>query len=186
DTVLERIKEIDSNTNRSKLIYSCIKAVVYGKGNKFKDAIKILEKQFNYKYDKLKGRKKALKYLTTLLENYDTYKDFTLMNFTNFVREKLDSTLSNFRTGAPKTFYETYTLNQLSLCVSIPEDLSFHKTVHKAKGDEFDNVLLVLKQENDLNFLLNKNLYNNEEHRVNYVGCSRARNRLFISVPSLS
>ncbi|WP_408582595.1 3'-5' exonuclease, partial [Myroides odoratimimus] len=71
-------------------------------------------------------------------------------------------------------------------CVSIPEDLSLHKTIHKSKGDEFDNVLLVLKQENDMNFLLNKDLYNDEEHRINYVGCSRAKNRLFISVPVLS
>ncbi|MGL5276079.1 UvrD-helicase domain-containing protein [Myroides sp.] len=167
NTLLERIKEIDSNAVRSKLIYSCIKAISYGKENKFKDAIKVLEKQFNYRNDKLKGRKKALKYITTLLEKYDEYKDFTLINFANFIRENLDSTLSNFRAGAPKTFYETYTLNQLSLCVSIPEDLSLHKTIHKSKGDEFNNVLLVLKQENDMNFLLNKDLSNDEEHRVN-------------------
>jgi len=186
NTLLEKIKEIDSNIGRSKLIYSCIKAIVYGKENKFKDAIKVLEKQFNYRNDRSKGRKKALEYLTTLLEKYDVYKDFSLVNFANFIRENLDSTLSNFRTGAPKTFYETYTFKQLSLCVTIPEDLSLHKTIHKAKGDEFDNVLLVLKQENDLDFLLNKNLSNNEEHRVNYVACSRAKNRLFISVPSLS
>lgn len=186
NTLLKRIKEIDSNTDRSKLIYSCIKAISYGKENKFKDAIKVLEKQFNYRNDKLKGRKKALRYLTMLLGKYEEYKDFTLINFANFIRENLDSTLSNFRTGAPKTFYETYTFNQLSLCVSIPEDLSLHKTIHKAKGDEFDNVLLVLKQENDVDFLLNKNLSNNEEYRVNYVACSRAMNRLFISVPTLS
>lgn len=88
--------------------------------------------------------------------------------------------------GAVKVFYENHTFNQLYLCVSITEDLNLHKTIHKAKGDEFDNVLLVLNHENDLDFLINKNLYNNEEHRINYVGCSRAKNKLFISVPSLS
>lgn len=183
--LLEQIKEVDSNT-RSRLIQSCIKGIAYGKENKFKDAIIVLEKHFNYRNDKLKGRKKALKYLTILLENYDEYKDLNLFNFANFIRENLDRTLSNFRTGAPKTFYETHTFNQLSLCVSIPEDLSFHKTIHKSKGDEFDNVLLVLKQEADMSFLLNKNLLNNEEHRINYVACSRAKDRLFISVPALS
>ena len=58
--------------------------------------------------------------------------------------------------------------------------------IHKAKGDEFDNVLLVLREENDINFLIEQNLLSNEEHRINYVAISRARNRLFISVPVLS
>ena len=64
--------------------------------------------------------------------------------------------------------------------------MSSHKTIHKAKGDEFDNVLLVLREENDINFLIEQNLLSNEEHRINYVAISRARNRLFISVPVLS
>jgi len=58
--------------------------------------------------------------------------------------------------------------------------------IHKAKGDEFDNVLLVLREEKDINFLIEQNLLSNEEYRINYVAISRARNRLFISVPALS
>ena len=34
--------------------------------------------------------------------------------------------------------------------------------------------------------LIEQNLLSNEEHRINYVAISRARNRLFISVPVLS
>ena len=64
--------------------------------------------------------------------------------------------------------------------------MSSHKTIHKAKGDEFDNVLLVLREENDINFLIEQNLLSNEEHRINYVAMSRAKNRLFISIPTLS
>ena len=45
--------------------------------------------------------------------------------------------ISNLRSGAAKTFYEGYTYQQLSLCVRIVEDTSLHKTIHKAKGDEF-------------------------------------------------
>jgi len=88
--------------------------------------------------------------------------------------------------GAVKLFYENQTFNQLSLCVSIPEDLSLHKTIHKSKGDEFENVLVVLKKENDIDFLLNPDLVNKEEQRINYVAVSRAQNKLFISVPTLS
>lgn len=184
--LLEKLKEIDSNHKRSNRIYSCIKAIAYGKENKFKDAIKELEKLFNYRIDKIKGKRKALKYINLFLDKYDEYKNGTLLNFADFIRTNLISDLPNFKAGAIKTFYDSYTFDQLFLCVSIPEDMSLHKTIHKAKGDEFDNVLLVLKEEKDINFLTERNLLSNEEHRINYVAISRAKNRLFISVPELS
>ena len=184
--LLEKLKEIDSNTERINLIYSSIKAIAYGKENKFKDAIKEFEKLFNYRTDKIKCKRKALKYIALLLDKYSDIENITLFNFANFIRDNLVPELPNFRAGRIKIFYDTYTVKQLILCVSIPEDMSLHKTIHKAKGDEFDNVLLVLKDERDINFILEQNLLSNEEHRINYVAISRARNRLFISVPSLS
>ncbi|MEO1134230.1 MAG: ATP-binding domain-containing protein, partial [Cyanobacteria bacterium J06639_1] len=64
------------------------------------------------------------------------------------------------------------------------EDNSFNRTIHKAKGDEFDNVILILKSMSDLDFIL-KPKFEEEEHRINYVAVSRAKKKLFISVPSL-
>lgn len=61
-----------------------------------------------------------------------------------------------------------------------------HKTIHKSKGEEFDNVFVILKDESDIEFLLSPNLNENNAHRVYYVAASRARKRLFINVPSLS
>lgn len=66
------------------------------------------------------------------------------------------------------------------------EDSSAQRTVHKAKGDEFDNVLVVFTEEKALNTLLNPNLKDNESDRVYYVAMSRARERLFLTVPSIS
>ncbi|MBL4559389.1 MAG: ATP-dependent helicase [Labilibaculum sp.] len=184
--LLEKLLTTDSNRDRKYLIHSCIKSIAYARENKFKDAIKELEKLFNYRNDKLKGKRKALKYITLLLDKYDDYKDLSLLDFSKFVKENLDNSISKVTGGRIKTFYENQTFNQLSLCVSIPEDLSLHKTIHKSKGDEFKNVLLVLKKESDINFLLNSNLENKEEQRINYVAVSRAENKLFISVPTLS
>lgn len=184
--LLDKLKGVDSNSQRRNLVYSCIKAIAYGKENKFKDAIKELEKLFNYKNDKIKGKKKALRYITLFLDKYSEFENGSLIDFVSFIRVNLVSDLPNFKAGSIKIFYDSYTFNQLFLCVSIPEDMSLHKTIHKAKGDEFDNVLLVLKEENDINFLIEKNLLSDEEHRINYVAMSRARNRLFISVPTLS
>ncbi|MBK7233809.1 MAG: ATP-dependent helicase [Saprospiraceae bacterium] len=184
--LLEKLKEIDSNTKRSNLVYSSIKAVAYGKENKFKDAIKVFEKLFNFSTDKIKRQRKALKYITLLLDKYSEFENGTLLEFANFVRTNLKPEITKFSKGAIKLFYENTDLKKLLLCVSIPEDMSLHKTIHKAKGDEFDNVLLVLKDEKDIDFILEQNLLSNEEHRINYVAISRAKNRLFISVPTMS
>ena len=66
-----------------------------------------------------------------------------------------------------------------------------YKSIHQAKGDEFNNVLLIIdpdkyKEERSLNFLLNPDLENTEEHRVYYEALSRAKKQLFINVPKLS
>ena len=60
------------------------------------------------------------------------------------------------------------------------------RTIHKAKGDEFDNVMVCLGDEKALDFFLQPDLSNNESHRVYYVAASRAKERLFFSIPSLN
>jgi len=68
-----------------------------------------------------------------------------------------------------------------------------HRTIHKAKGDEFDNVLVIIKDKNNLEFNEEKNLsflltpdLEKEEQRVYYVALSRAKERLFVNIPALS
>ena len=73
-----------------------------------------------------------------------------------------------------------------SQCVGLLEDSSAQRTVHKAKGDEFENVLVVFTEEKALNMIINPNLKDNESNRVYYVAMSRARDRLFLTVPSIS
>ena len=60
------------------------------------------------------------------------------------------------------------------------------RTIHKAKGDEFDNVMICLGDEKALGFFLHPDLLNNESHRVYYVAASRAKEKLFFSIPLLS
>ena len=89
--------------------------------------------------------------------------------------------MSTFKAGAAKNFYDETTYIQLSICINFKEDTSQHRTIHKAKGDEFENVLLI---PSSLDFLLNSNL-ENEEDRIYYVGLSRAINRLYMVFPKL-
>lgn len=187
--LLDIDKPSSGNKYRSKLLIACIKASEYTQQGKFKDAIKTLEKEFKYKNDKNRSIKESLSYLSTLLTGYNSFKDDTLYSFFVLVKSRINTNISDLRRGAAKTFYESHTYAQLALCVNVPEDMSFHKTIHKAKGDEFENVLLVLKDESDLSFILDPDLLADsklaEENRINYVAISRAKDNLFISVPSL-
>lgn len=51
-------------------------------------------------------------------------------------------------------FYKEHYYWDLACYVSISDNTVNNKTVHKAKGDEFENVLLVLEKEEDISFLL--------------------------------
>ena len=62
-------------------------------------------------------------------------------------------------------FYKEHYYWDLACYVSISDNTVNNKTVHKAKGDEFENVLLVLEKEEDI---------------------SRAEKKLFISVPNIT
>lgn len=174
---------VDSTSERRNLLSRSVKAIELTRENKFKDAIKEVRKSFIDEDDCVS---KSLKYLSDLLREYDNFKDLTLTNFVDVIRNLSNIKIAKLRGGNAKNFYDNYSYKQLALCVKIPEDMSLHKTIHKSKGDEFDNVLLVLDSENDLDFILNPDLVSNEEHRINYVAVSRAKNRLFISVPTLS
>lgn len=188
DKLFDKYRAEDSNYDRCKFISSFIKAIAYANGAKFSDAIKELNKLFKTENNKLFKNRKSLDVLILLLANYSKYKNSTLLNFVNDACIPMfpELGIAKLARGKAKEFCEAVTFKQMLLCVSIPDDLSLHKTIHKAKGDEFDNVFLVLTEEKHLEFLTNPALLENEEHRINYVAISRARNRLFINVPSLS
>jgi len=164
----------------------CVKAVEYAREGKYKDAIKEMAKEFKSKSDPIHGKRTCLNHIIFLLTNYDKFKNGSLYEFFKIVKSDIKPEISDLRSGAAKAFYDGHSYQQLALCVKIPEDLSTDKTIHKAKGDEFDNVLLVLTEQKELDFILNPDLDNDEEHRISYVAASRAKNRLFISVPELS
>jgi len=184
--LFEELKKKDSNPRRPNFIISCIKSIELARENKFKDSITELEKTYKYISDKQKIKKISLKTIISLLERYEEYKQVSLYEFAEIIRIYINTGISRVTSGGVKTFYDSHTYQQLALCVNVPEDLSRHKTIHKSKGDEFDNVLLVLKDESDLSFITKPDLETNEEHRINYVAVSRAKNKLFISVPSLN
>ncbi len=188
--LFEELHEADKpgsgNKYRSSAISACLQAVEYAREGKFKDALKAMEKEFKYMADPHKRKSIALGHIMMLLEDYRNYSNGTLYDFFLIVKGKIKTDISNLAAGGTKKFYEGHTYQQMALCVHVPEAISQHKTIHKAKGDEYNNVMIIATQEDDLQFLISPALDAKEEHRIHYVAASRARERLFISVPSLS
>ena len=128
----------------------------------------------------------SIEYLSNLIKDYDSYKTKNLINFIEFLQNLLNSSITKVTRGKVKQFYVSTNYSQLSACVSIPDDMSLNKTIHKSKGDEFNNVLLILDSHKKLDFILSPRLIDDEEHRIRYVAVSRAKERIFISMPSLA
>lgn len=181
--LLKTLSAIDSNKERLSTISTCIKATELALHNRFKDSLKELEKLF--KGHKDLSKKEAIKHLVLLRNKYHEYCNGSLLEYHTFINSHVRQ-ITGLRKGAILDFYTNYTYQQLAVCVNIIEDDSLHRTIHKSKGDEFDNVILILEEEKDLNFLFTPDLDGKEEHRVFYVAMSRAKKRLFISTPMLN
>lgn len=121
-----------------------------------------------------------------LLANYHKFETDTLAGFYAILTGDLDCDMPALKAGKAKTFYDAHTYQELALCVGIVEDDGVQRTIHKAKGDEFDNVMVMVGDDNDLSFLLKPNIDRDEAHRVYYVAMSRAVRKLFVSVANLS
>ncbi len=197
--LIEEHFAVDSNIKRKRLIISSIKSIEYVRQQLFSDAVKELSYFFR-KQDDFKGHKISLTFLKESLNNYGTISKMTLWDYylklsthpfftVSKIREGKNGNMSNI-----EKFYKQTTYRHIALSIRLLKDESIHRTIHKAKGDEFENVLVVVKgrygrkydEERDLAFLLSPDLIANEDHRVNYVACSRAKENLLINVPELS
>lgn len=169
---------------RGKLILNIIYGIEYCKQNKIKEAIKHIKKA----YRRVEGfdNREALKVLYDLTSKYDEFielniEDFYMKYVYNFYKNE-----SKISKGKKKEIYSILTYKKIAVAIKLNEENSINKTIHKSKGDEFDNVLVVINEkERNLEFLLNPNK-NNEDDRLYYVAFSRAKKRLFINVSELN
>jgi DNA helicase-2/ATP-dependent DNA helicase PcrA len=193
-----KLKAFDSSKKRGDKIASLIKGVEFARQNKFKDAIKEVSRHFKSD-DNYKGQKISLILIKEMFSCYKEYYNGSLYDFYDFLNKKglielMKIPIINVsRKTMTNEFYQKTNYKDIVLCMKYYDDNSLHRTIHKAKGDEFDNVFVILPDKADwvsneeelLSFLLNPDL-NKEEHRVYYVALSRARKRLFINIPKLS
>lgn len=183
--LITTLSNTDSDSERRGATISCIKAVELAKQKRFKEAIKEMERNFFSVRDKSLRKKTSFRQLAFLLSKYDEYKKEKLLDFCSLIKAYLRPDLSKLTRGAAFDFCNNNSYEQLAVCVNIPDDNSPSRTIHKSKGDEFENLMVLIKDQTDLRFLLNSDL-TSEEQRIWYVAVSRAMNHLFLSVPELN
>ncbi len=175
--------------DRGKMIFYIISSLEYCKQNKFKDAIKYMKKAYRKVVNF--NEKDALHNLKRL---YNLYSDIQKNNIKEFYNNYIYGFYEvgqKVTRGKANDYYVSLTYSKVACVVTITDDNSKFRTIHKAKGDEFKNVLLLLEpkevynEENELAFLLNPDM-SDEGHRVYYVALSRAKENLYISIPQLS
>ncbi len=131
------------------------------------------------------GDKEAVLNIKRLMNNYDKFKEISIKDFYNSYLFGFNGTKGKISSGNISQYYSQLTYNKVSVAVNIADDNSMHRTIHKAKGDEFDNVLLLMQpkenydENKELSFLLNPDI-DIEANRVYYVALSRAKNNLFM------
>ncbi len=182
DKLLEEYSNMDSSSERRNYILSFIEAIELAINCKYKESIKRIEWIFRNEAD---PKKIALYSLSKMLKEYYSYNEGTLMKFYNVICLTINANLSGFRKGKAKDFYEQNSYKSMAICINIVDDTSNHITIHKAKGSEYQNVIII-GTKNTKDMLLNPKLDANEEHRINYVGMSRAEKRLFIQIDDLT
>ena len=171
--------DFDSNAERQMMVKTLIKAVEYTRMNDLRNAWHQLD-IIN------RDRTLTIVLLRRLLNGYNDYKDGSLMDFYNFLVNDLHVKIAQIEDKVIEDFYVSHTYVDTAIGVKYGDSNDKHKTIHKSKGEEYDNVFIILKEEDDLGFLLSPDLNGNNAHRVYYVAASRAIKRLFINVPTLS
>jgi DNA helicase-2/ATP-dependent DNA helicase PcrA len=94
---------------------------------------------------------------------------------------------AKFTRGKVLQFAITHKCRELISEIQPQDNKSSIRTIHKAKGAEYPVVLIVLKQEKELDNILRPSLNSvDDESRIYYVALSRAKDKIIISVPSLN
>lgn len=172
--------DFDKNFERALYVRNLIKASEHAYNNDLPEAWHHLDVLND-------DRSESIKDLRALLKNRESLLSQDLMALIEFIKKNIWSEIPIPQKGKPaRMFYESHTYLEMALSIKVSDNTSTHKTIHKAKGEEFENVMVVIGKEEDLSVLINPDITNNVAHRVYYVGMSRAKQKLFININDLS
>ena len=128
---------IDLNEERKTVVATYIKALEHAKAKKFKKAFDLLARLDV-------DIKDAVVKIHRLLSSYDDISKMSLYEFYDYLNITFGLSMATLKKGQAQTFYNSHQYSQLAMCVNHEDDDGIQRTIHKAKGDEFDNVMVCL------------------------------------------
>lgn len=199
DDLLKNLYAIDSNSARVKVLHSILMGFKFYKKGYLKDAIREVLRPLRHKADKsvskLALRSTAIGIIDDLKKDetrqktlYDYYAELldNLLNKHNF---QIEARLTN--RGSAKAFYESRIISDLLNFIKVDtksEDTI--RTIHSAKGTEFDNTLVHFEElRNFEKFVFDATSQldaDEDDARIYYVAFSRAKKNLFINIPGIN
>ncbi len=193
--LLKELYSNDSNSSRARLIHSILMGFkFYQKGdlkNALSEIIKPLKRASSKTVLQLSLRQIAINVIDNLREKEN--RERTILQFYSELNQTISNDFgfslgSSLRAGRAKTFYETYTIEKILPYIKVDtksDDLI--RTIHSAKGTEFKNTLVHFELTYDFRkYILDGLNYidmEDDDGRIYYVGCSRAKEKLLINIP---
>ncbi len=198
DDLLKGLYASDSNSARAKVIHDILKGFKFYQKGLYKDSIRQVLIPLKSKAGKgvslLELRKTAIGILDDL--NANGTRQRSLYEYYTDLRNRIHAQHSfllgsTFRPGSPKTFYENNSVSSLLGYIRVDtksEDTI--RTIHSAKGTEFEKVLVYYDELRDFQrYVLNASEHldaDSDDARIYYVALSRAKRILFISIPNVN
>jgi len=187
----------DSNADRASFIHSILKAIKFHDKNDYANSIKEIIRHLKRVNDgtvlKIELRDIAIDLINNLgVDNRNSSLFDVYMNLKSVVSDDFGLNIgSGLQSGKAKDFYEGNTINDLLPHVKVDTKSDDKiRTIHSAKGTEFNNTLVHFESLDDFKkYIINAAEYldHEDDHgRIYYVACSRAKKRLFINIPEVT
>lgn len=191
--VWDTSRSMDSSYERQRLIYNSIYASELCLLGQYKDAVRIASKIFykdqnGEKITKTKKKELAIILIDMLTSQKELNLTKTILDFYNslflFLKEAHNIKIgSKITKGKFKDFATNTKYSDLIQALRIKDDTSNIKTIHKAKGAEYENVIVVMDNE-ELKYILDPiNHQEDDDSRIYYVAFSRAKDNLKLILP---
>ncbi len=196
DDLWSEIRSADSNSERTNFIYSMLLALELAFQKNFKESIKTIERCIRkYKDKKIISKytkqKISVALLLKIVNEWNNFKESNIREFNNHYYNYLLNDFNvkigvSISAGKAKAFAEKWNCSDMIQCLRIKDDISNIRTIHKAKGSEFETVIVALENEDDLKHVINPTIdSDDDECRIYYVALSRAKDNLIICIPTL-
>jgi DNA helicase II / ATP-dependent DNA helicase PcrA len=196
--LINQLYSSDQDKIRPAFIHSLLIARDYYTKDDNRKSIKEISKYLNVDKDEkevnsLTARGLSINILEKVLDDlflnktiFEAYSSITKLADKNNIR-----IAAKYKTGNAKEFSEKYTLADLVPYIKVESNQKETiRTIHSAKGTEFECVLIYVPEEGDFRrWIVDcanqvRNL-KQEEARIYYVAISRAKKYLFINIPEL-